>query len=468
MTSTARTSTALTGSVRTSTVRLTRVLVATALVLLVLLGAPPGRAEAASTKPSNLVVSKIQPTSVTLSWDKVAKAPAYKVKYSRSKSMSDPTYVRTTTTSATLPGLKAGTAYYLKVRTTKASGASLSGYSAVVKVTTATVPKDDTPVGTGSAELRVASYNVTCDKCFDGQANELHWSGRRDAVAASIKAQDLDVIGVQEASQGWLKDSDGDKIDLSQFEDLRNALGGSWTLTNSDRNNCVKSKSPNSCDYKDQGASDGDRILFDASRVTMLEAGSKLLPNVGGNNDRYVTWARLKQRSTGKQFMYASTHLEPAKDSGSAGALYENRRDQAEVVAETVAKHNPEHLPAFIVGDMNSTRFAHDYSPTNAPYDVYTKAGYVDPLGGAWRTTSTAPGALVKHRVNTWLNSFNGFDRKVEQKWVNGSYIDYIMVSKGVQVPEWETVANRGADGNLVGIIPSDHNMIRATVVLPA
>jgi endonuclease/exonuclease/phosphatase family metal-dependent hydrolase len=326
------------------------------------------------------------------------------------------------------------------------------------------------PVTGGNAELRVASYNVTCDKCFDGQPNELHWKDRRDAVAASIKAQDLDVIGVQEAGQGWLKDANGDKIDLSQFEDLRNALGGSWRLTNTNRNNCVKSKSPNSCVYKDQGASDGDRILFDSSRVTMLEAGSKLLPNVGGNNDRYVTWARLQQHSTGKQFMYASTHLEPAKDKGSAGALYKNRRAQAEVVAETVAKHNPGGLPSFVVGDFNSTRFAHDYSPTNAPYDALVDAGYVDPLGGAWRTTKTAPGALVKHRINTWLNSFNGFDRTVTRKegWVNGSYIDYIMVSRGVQVPEWETVANRGKDGDLEGIIPSDHNMIRATVVLPA
>ena len=144
--------------------------------------------------------------------------------------------------------------------------------------------------------------------------------------------------------------------------------------------------------------------------------------------------------------------------------------DQARVVAQTVAGHNPDGLPAFVVGDLNSSRFSHDYSPTNAPYDVLTGAGYVDPLGGAWRTTSTAPGALVKHRVNTWMNSFNGFERTVTRRagWVNGSYIDYIMVSRGVQVPEFETVAKLGADGNLEGIIPSDHNMLRATVVLPA
>jgi hypothetical protein len=96
-------------------------------------------------------------------------------------------------------------------------------------------------------------------------------------------------------------------------------------------------------------------------------------------------------------------------------------------------------------------------------------AGYIDPLGGAWRTTSTAPGALVKHRIRTWANSFNGFDRTVTRRdgWINGSYIDYIMVSKGISVPEWETVVKLDKDGNLDGIIPSDHNMIRATVVLP-
>ena len=41
------------------------------------------------------------------------------------------------------------------------------------------------------------------------------------------------------------------------------------------------------------------------------------------------------------------------------------------------------------------------------------------------------------------------------------------MVSRGVQVPEWETVADLDKAGNLEGIIPSDHNMLRATVVLP-
>lgn len=461
----------MTSTALSAHVRLVRLLVATGLVLLVLLGASPAPAEAAPPKPTNLRTSAVSHTSATVSWKKVAKAPAYKVKYSTSKNWSNPTYFRTSATSATLTGLKAGRTYYVKVRTTKASGTSLSGYSKTVTVKTTATDRTDpvSPVTGGTAELRVASYNVTCDKCFDGQPDELRWKDRRAAVAGSIKAQDLDVIGVQEASQGWLEDEDGDKIDLSQFEDLRNALGGPWTLTNAHRNNCVRSKTPNDCDYKDQGASDGSRILYDATRVTLLDAGSKLLPNAGGKKDRYVAWARLQQRSTGKQFMFASTHLEPTKDDGDAGALHWNRRDQATVVAQTVAAHNPRGLPAFVVGDLNSSRFPHDYRPTNAPYDVLTAAGYVDPLGGAWRTTRTAPGALVTHRINTWLNSFNDFDRKVTRRdgWINGSYIDYIMVSRGVQVPEWETVADLDKDGNLEGIIPSDHHMLRATVLLP-
>ena len=455
-------------------VRATRVLLAAGLLLVMFLGAVPRQAEAATARPTGVRATATTTTSVTVTWKKVAKAPAYKVKYSTSKKWSRSRYASTTTTSLILSGLKPATRYYVKVRATKASGKSLGGYSAKVSVTTpaATQTPPEAPPGPtgGSPELRVASYNVTCDKCFDGQPNELHWKDRRNAVAASIRAQHLDVIGVQEASQGWLKDAAGNKIDRSQFEDLRDALGGSWTLTNTHRNNCVRSTTPSGCVYKDQGASDSDRILYDSTRVTMLDQGSRLLPNAGGKNDRYVTWARLQQRSTGKQFMFASTHLEPAKDKSGSLVLHQNRKAQAEVVVATVAAHNPGHLPAFVVGDMNSSRFPHDYSPTNAPYDVYTHAGYVDPLGGAWRATRTAPGALVQHRVRTWANSFNGFDRTVERKdgWVNGSYIDYIMVSRGISVPEWETVVDLGPDGDLAGIVPSDHNMIRATVVLPA
>jgi endonuclease/exonuclease/phosphatase family metal-dependent hydrolase len=202
----------------------------------------------------------------------------------------------------------------------------------------------------------------------------------------------------------------------------------------------------------------------------MLDQGSKKLPFIDpDDNGRYVAWAQFRQRSTGNRFMFATTHLEPTKDKAGSTAYYDLRRSQTSVAIATVADHNPDHLPVIFDGDFNSSRFGHSYSPTNAPYDVLVEAGLVDPLGGAFGTTKTAPGQTVVKRINTWVDSFNDFNRVVNnhKQWVNGSYIDYIFVSPSIKVPEWETVVHMDADGNFVGTIPSDHNMIRATVWLP-
>jgi endonuclease/exonuclease/phosphatase family metal-dependent hydrolase len=320
----------------------------------------------------------------------------------------------------------------------------------------------------------VASYNIKCATCDSHLPNEGTWQERRQAVADTILGQHLDVVGRQEAGQGWLKDANGKSLSpsLTQFEDLRNTLGDPWTLTNANRNNCVKSTTPSNCVYKDQGASQDTKIIFNDDRVELLDQGSKRLPFVdASDNPRYVAWAQFRQRSTGNRFMFATTHLEPTKDKAGSTAFYDLRRTQTQVGIAAVNDNNPDHLPVVFDGDFNSSRFAHDYSPTNAPYDVLVQDGLVDPLGGAWRTTTTAPGATVVKRIHTEVDSFNDFNRVVNTRkadgWVNGSYIDYIFVSPSVKVTEWETVVDMDSAGNFVGTIPSDHNMIRASVVLP-
>jgi hypothetical protein len=98
---------------------------------------------------------------------------------------------------------------------------------------------------------------------------------------------------------------------------------------------------------------------------------------------------------------------------------------------------------------------------------VYVKAGFVDPLGGKYKTHKPA-GATVEHKVRTWLNSSNGGWARTapgHKSWGLGSYIDYILTTK-MRVSEWETVAKLDKNGKFIGTIPSDHNMIRATVWL--
>ncbi|MBB3327855.1 endonuclease/exonuclease/phosphatase family protein [Microlunatus antarcticus] len=466
-----------------------------ALLAATLLSAAPAPADAYELKsPSSLKAVEKTTTSLTVTWKPIADAENYRVQFSTSSKMKKAKYERSADTTATLTGLKKSTTYYVKVRVIDADGDNLSSYSKAVKIKTPSknpTPTEPTPTPTPSpspsatptptptptptapaAPLRAASFNIKCANCFSGLPNEGRWEDRRQAVVDTIRGQDLDVLGVQEAGQSWLKGPDGKSLSpsLTQFEDLRNRLGGSWTLSNANRNNCVKSTTPSSCVYKDQGASQDTKILFDASRVQLLDQGSKKLPFVDpDDNDRYVAWAQFRQRSTGNRFMFATTHLEGTKDKAGSTAFYDLRRTQTEVSIAAVKEHNPENLPVVFNGDFNSSRFAHDYSPTNAPYDVLVKAGLVDPLGAAFSTTKTAPGATVGKRINTWVDSFNEFNLVVNnhKQWINGSYIDYMFVSPSIKVPEWETVVKMDANGQFVGTIPSDHNMIRASLVLP-
>ncbi|HEY5821692.1 MAG TPA: endonuclease/exonuclease/phosphatase family protein [Propionibacteriaceae bacterium] len=429
------------------------VLIALTVLLIGLLTTTTGPAYAAAPKPPGGLTSTAKTvTTVSLKWSAVTKAPRYRVKWSTSSSFTKPKYKELTGTSTTITGLSAKKLYYIKVRVVAKNGDGITAYSKPIKVTT-----DATRTG----PLRVGSYNVRCDTCFLPGTEEARWTDRRDSVAAAIKAQNLDVIGVQEASQGWLFDSSGKKYSLSQFEDLTARVGAPYKLVNSKRNNCVKDTTPTKCEYKDQGASLGTRILYNSTRIEIINSGSKLLPETNTADTRhYVAWAEFRQLSTGKKFIFGNSHLTAYAEN------HELRKVQTEVALATIAANNPKKLPVISVGDWNSGRFD---VPTNAPYDVYVAAGFVDPLGGAYRTTTIVTGATVEKRINTWLNSFNGFKRAANghPTWVNGTYIDYIMTTP-MRVSEWETVAKLDAYGNFVGQIPSDHNMIRATVWLPA
>ncbi|HEY5821687.1 MAG TPA: endonuclease/exonuclease/phosphatase family protein [Propionibacteriaceae bacterium] len=311
-----------------------------------------------------------------------------------------------------------------------------------------------------SVPLRIGSFNVRCANCYTGRASEVPWEQRRGAVVESILSQDLDVLGVQEASQGRIR-SVGGQNGLSQFEDLTNRLGAPWDLVNDVRYNCVREMSPSRCRVRDRGASLGTRILYNSNRIAVVDSGSLLLPETNTKGTRhYVAWAKLQQLDTGLEFMVSNSHFTAYPENHAL------RKRQAAVALAEVKSHNTDDLPLITLGDWNSSRFD---SKGNGPYNVYIAGGQIDPLGGKPGTGQAAPTATVGNRVNTWLNSFNGFNRHAggNRAYVNGSYLDYILTSP-MRVSEWETVAKLDANGNFIGQIPSDHNLVRATVWLPS
>jgi endonuclease/exonuclease/phosphatase family metal-dependent hydrolase len=401
--------------------------------------------------PSGLKVSSISGDSAALGWSKVTGAPHYRIQLAKTSTMSGATYFRFPATEGSVTGLEEGKTYYAKVRVITPDGVNLSNYSAAVRFNTQAKP---TP-------LTIASWNVRCANCYAGTNTELPWSGRRDTVVQNIKSHLPDVIGIQEASQGWLT-SGGKRIELSQFEDLRNRLrsaGTSYDVTDLDRNNCVKSTTPSSCTYKDQGASQGTKIFFNTATVEKVSSGSKRLPGCSGCNERYVAWGVFNQKATGQKFFLADAHLEPGGDK------YTIRKSQAATMMAEVMAKNVDHLPAFVVGDFNSTRY---FSPSNAPYDEVVSHGFLDPLGQTYKSPKISSLATVENRIRANYNSFSNFDRNVVKYGPdeNGSNIDYVFTTP-MRTLSWETVLNLDANDKQVGVIPSDHNMLLVKVLLP-
>ena len=411
--------------------------------------------------PTGLKSTERDASSVTFDWAGVPNAPGYRIRIADNASMSGATAHRFSASDGTINDLAAEKTYYAQVRVITPDGLNLSSYSPTVTVKPAGGGGEEPEPPSGSKPLSIASFNVRCANCYKSQNLERPWSERRGAVVASILQEKLDVVGIQEASQGWLV-SGGRKIDLSQFEDLRNRLrsgGTPYEVTNPHRNNCMNSKTPSGCRYQDRGASKGTKIFFNTDTVKLISQGSKKLPQCSGCNERYVAWAVLEQKSTGQQFFFAETHIEHGSN------YYNLRKSQTAAMMAEVDRRRPAKLPAFVVGDLNSTRYA---TPANAPYDEVISHGFVDPLGHTYKSPKVSSKATAEKRIRAHYNSHNNFIRTVPhfQPNENGSNLDYIFTTP-MRTLEWETVLNLDSSGKLAGTIPSDHNMIRAKVLLP-
>ncbi|QQQ61659.1 fibronectin type III domain-containing protein [Paenarthrobacter ureafaciens] len=442
-------------------VRIRRAAIALVCVLMIAtVGAPASSAAAAYPAPTGLNSKFQSETTIALSWAAVTGATSYRLQRADNAALTGSSYYTITGTTADVRGLKPDTTYYFQVRVIDSAGVGVSDYSP--KIAVKTKPKLILPPI--SNPLRVATYNITCDYCFAGLPNELPWSGRKNAVVQTIVTQKPDVLGVQEASSARLK-GDTSPTAPAQFEDLVQGLNAAtvpYKLTNSKRNNCVVHTTPYQCVYQYQGASDGTKILYNSATVDLVSQGSLKLVTQPGASDRYFAWAILRQRSTNKSFFFGNTHL---IDHMSDPSFFDLRQKQASQIVATIAAKNTSKLPVIMVGDLNSNKWT---SPSNAPYDVLTKAGYIDPLGNTYRNDFPSSGATAEKTIRANFESFNGFNRKAPARnnYGNGTYMDYIFTSS-MRVAEWENVVKIDTSGNFVGTIPADHNMVRADVQLP-
>jgi endonuclease/exonuclease/phosphatase family metal-dependent hydrolase len=311
--------------------------------------------------------------------------------------------------------------------------------------------------------VRVGTFNLS-SVSFDAKAAGDHrtWRERRPAVVAQILQQRLDVVGLQEANQSN-KYVAGLDYGTNQYLDLKGALaaqGGHYELTNEAAYDCAKATSTYHCVYQDRDASQDNRIIYNSDRVTLVSQGSeKFSTQTVGKNERYLAWAVLQMKGTGEQFLFTDTHLDPYSETTRKAQWSESI---------TLTNRLKGSLPVVAVGDYNTSKWD-SYAATYLPR---MKAnGYGDVLNQQYARNLATPRAESLRRG--WVNSFNGFKRDVrsyayeDAKYKVGNSIDWIFVTNSVRVKQWSNVTAVDARTNLIkGVIPSDHALIRATIVL--
>jgi endonuclease/exonuclease/phosphatase family metal-dependent hydrolase len=374
--------------------------------------------------PPKVTLSVVDPDSIKATWKSSAKKANYELEFGDDPELSDPNVITSEKKSLTLDELKIGTEYFARVRAKDAeTGKVISGWSPVASVETPDV-----------IEIDAASYNILCYKCKRGKAP---WESRRNALVENILSQSPDVLGIQEGAHTRTKEG------VPQFADLVNRLGAPYATTS-----CGAQNAPVCSNVRSES-----HIIYNAEKLEVLEHGFVKLTG----SKKHLAWAIFKEKATGKKFIFGSAHLTVGN---SKKAL---RKSQAKQVANFI-DNKAGKLSVVLVGDFNSNKNASD---GNAPYQVMTSHGWVDPLGNTPGSRRPAASALVEKRIHTNYHTYNNFERKARHKSsLNGTNIDYIFVTK-MRVLEYETVVNINSASKFIGTIPSDHNMIRTKLWIP-
>jgi endonuclease/exonuclease/phosphatase family metal-dependent hydrolase len=316
-----------------------------------------------------------------------------------------------------------------------------------------------------TTNLRVASFNIQSVGLDQTRGLQRPWKQRRTRVISQILDERVDVLGIQEANPA--KSFAHRLVDgPNQYLDLRNGLnrhGGHYAVTNVNAVNCLNPTTGYRCKPRNRAASFSERILYNTRAVTLLHRGAMRYRAQGAGRTRmYLTWAFFRSKANGRQFLFTSTHLDTAHR--------EVRRAQWK---QMITRINciKRHRLVIAVGDFNTTKF----DPLDREMLPAMKhAGYGDVLNQQYRVNPTRH-VRARSQVNGWLSTFNFLTRDVRRfgatraQGHTGNGIDYIFATNSLKVLQYKVVLDfNPRTFRVVGVLPSDHNMIRATIALPA
>jgi len=298
------------------------------------------------------------------------------------------------------------------------------------------------------ANIRVGSYNIRLATGDKGTPNA--WEARRDDMVALIRRMNLDVFGLQEVRPEQAKFLAESLPEYAYVGEHRGA---------------------------DRKSDEASPVCYRKDRFNALKSGTFWLsetPEVPGKKGwgaacpRVCSWLLLEDRRTGRRFCFANTHTdhvsELARKEGMLLIIERMKDFGAGVPIVFTGDHNcrETEAPAIAVSKLLKNAIYESRTPPKGPWRTFT--------GWEWRDAECSAVDAMKLPENV-RNACKGSPDAEKSK--NGGYvwedcgprIDYIYVSPGVAVLDYETRCDARPGTKLY---PSDHFPLTATITIPA
>ncbi len=157
-------------------------------------------------------------------------------------------------------------------------------------------------------------------------------------------------------------------------------------------------------------------VFFDQERFTLLDSGSFVTCQTWGGWYDHCTWAKLRDKETGQEAVYAGIHVQTVPDTKRAVLSLQAATEAVETLYEVA-----DGVPVILGGDFNTT----DTSRGHFTYDyMVNQAGYKDSRYAAPQTDNSGTARI-------WGSSLKNNGNRIDYIFVNGASVKKYEVASG-------------------------------------